>query len=333
MRLILCLLSLAAVLGISALSTSAWAQMAAPTLVPATSGVIEPILTRTPTFVPVNPAVMSWRTDGVGGGGIARANSMLTSGGQTIKIEFEDTYGGYLYAGDTYALGVQYFHETSSGAFLLFEGEGMALALSRRFGGSTAVGLSYSTDAGTQTSDGVTKTDIGSLKVGASFRFADALYVGAIVGRESVKRTEVGDSQNDWNGDRPVSGAGIAYVNNGPWRMHVEASMEQHGDVGNVGDVGSSVTRSDKQQSLLLEGGRGLWVFGLNLVRRSELTDFGPANSTLTSDSREFTVGIMPEKRMALLFHYASADLEVKDPGSTTKVTSVSRALTALWTF
>ncbi|HEX7927841.1 MAG TPA: hypothetical protein VF678_09625, partial [bacterium] len=196
-----------------------------------------------------------------------------------------------------------------------------------------AGGLSYSTDVFKQSFEASVETDIDSLRTGVSFRFADTLYVGLMVGKETVRHKEPVDPQSNWNGDRSVSGAGVAYVNNGPWRMHAEVSLEDHGDVGDVGKAGAAVIRSSKLQSVMLEGGHGLWVFGLNLTRSSQVTDLGSDNSTFTSNGREFTVGVMPEKGIALLFHYGSADGAVKDPSTTTKIITVSRALSAIWTF
>jgi hypothetical protein len=143
----------------------------------------------------------------------------------------------------------------------------------------------------------------------------------------------LGDSQNNWSSGRSVSGAGVGYVNDGPWRLHVEASMLQLGDVGKVGSTGSQRITSDTTQTTVLEGGWDVWVLGLNSSHRVQENEGSDGSSSLTMNGNEFTVGIVPEKGLSLLFHYGSTELNVKEVSNTIKVITTSRALSMIWIF
>src|SRR5690349_15807744 len=98
MRLIVCLLL--ALAG----STSAWAQIAAPLLIPGGANISDPLGFREPSLVPLNPAVMPWSGRSAVGGGIARG-VVAPQANAGVNTEVSANYGGMQRVYDEYAWG------------------------------------------------------------------------------------------------------------------------------------------------------------------------------------------------------------------------------------
>jgi len=311
--------------------------------VPATPGVNDPSLIHDPTFVPTNPAVLGWKQSGEIGVGVFRGerdrkpfNFPYDTGQGIFQIPvksssffYDGTYAGAQAVAGPAVLAVEgiSLRQVEGDEPLGYDAAALGAATRIRNLASVGVGLTESHDESTDN-----RSTTSGKSVGGSLRLWDVFYVGAATGTEHQNQTALTSSGSKVNGDRSSTGYGVAYLNEGPLRLHLEAWTAT---LDALKTKDKSNTGAGTLQSAIVEAAWGGFVFGY--VRTSASVRF--KSPALSADAKveggELTAGIAASRAFALLFHYAYGTTHFDGSNLPLKFEthSITRGISAVYTF
>jgi hypothetical protein len=188
----------------------AQAQIASPALTPGTANIIvgNPGFAADPSFLPVNPAVMSWNGGSVFGLGQTNVDRDV-EGPPKQSQEYSGSYGGFRWTGEKFAVGLETLSLSSDTSKVDFSykttGGGVSGKLVDWF--SLGGGLNNS-----KSDFGASEDTVNGWSVGGSAKLGDIFYAGAGMGRENLDHKQSGNNYSD---DRSVTQYGLAVYTGG----------------------------------------------------------------------------------------------------------------------
>jgi hypothetical protein len=191
-------------------ASAASAQVASPVLPPGTANIIvgNPGFEADPSFLPLNPAVMSWNGGSVFGlGQTTRVERDVKTPSQSE--EYSSAYGGFRWTGDTLAVGLETLSLSSDTSNVDFSFKTTAGGVSGKLADWFSLGgalVSSEIDKGS-----ITET-VKGWTVGGSAKFGDIFFAGVGTGRENLDHEETGDNYSD---ERSISQYGLALYTGG----------------------------------------------------------------------------------------------------------------------
>lgn len=314
---------------------AAWAQVAAPSLLPMTLGTTG-LGGGDPGFVPVNPALLAWPSPSQAGLGVLRSQvdqPEVEGGSPASRSQTEGSYGGAHISGGRGGFAAEVLQARNISGNAKDDHDKAAVGAGIRFGGVVALGASYHEDHSKTDNADQSRTGAGA---GASLRLWENWYAGAAGGSDQISQRAV-TSQGVHIEDHSTSFAyGVGYRNEGTWQVHVEGWAAT---LGAVKDENGRETLGGDIQSAIAEVRYGVLVAGLTLTRSQ--VDFTGSTFTVqaASQGEELTAGVAERGQFALLLHYGrgAATLRFKalSSGFTLDIENFStlRALSLVWQY
>lgn len=269
-----------------ALAGLAAAQVAVPSIVPATVRIGDPAYGRpSVSFVPPNPAAMQWGAPARLGGGTISASHAPVGG---TNVDFSGIYLGGVKWGEKLSFGGAYLDLADQTNAVTLEADWSLLAIAASFqsGDRFAFGAGVERTGNTHSLDAV---DFNTSKLGLSVQFGKAWYAGLVMGNESV------DSSLNGSGTRSVQMLGVGYRSGGQEHMHLELYVVDRDSVDML--VTSNELSDARHTVLVAEFQLGQIVLAGSYALTTK-SDAGVTGTAWFAD-----IGWAPKRGIALLYH------------------------------
>lgn len=310
---------------------SAVAQVAAPSLVPASPGL------GGVGFVTLNPAVMQWGAPSRIGAGFFQADEEdtdATTGATTSRTDFDGPFAGLRWVGERLSFAAETLQTEGSainglplevdltGAAVAFQVGGVAAF----GGGQTVLNSVLEGPAPPIRLDREFTTNLA----GVSLRLGEVFFLGAAGGTLKLAQTSTQfPTFADGTAERNVRRFGVGFRNSGEVVWHLEYFVGQ-GEFAQNAAANITLEEEDTQVAVI-EARFGNWVLGL-VVRDSEETDKAAVpEATATTEAHRASLGWVPMDGLGIFAQYSRAEKD--DPANNQMTESTSASLGLVYQF